>query len=310
MKNMLICGSPNIVLKLLIQSINKKYNLSFIGYNDMKQYYKIKELLEGESTIINRKDFSFKTLGKLFFKRYDVVLMFCTNNRISLFLMLYFKLQKIKIIVFPYDFPNRFLQRIYLKLADEVMSKGEKLPKDKPGLVFNGLIDKDKLQFKKHGLKNKINLVFIGGLWEGCVKCFKEIAKDNRFIIHVYAHTNKYKSKLLKQPVDNIILHGYIKDHKTLLEEITRYDFGLILSDRIASHNFMVKFYDYLCAGLPLIVSSYYDDVVDIVKKNRFGIVIFSPECLYDVIRCYDYSHLLENVEKNRKQFFMREVMI
>jgi hypothetical protein len=190
------------------------------------------------------------------------------------------------------------------------MIKGEKIPGNKPGIVFNGLIDKDKIQLKNNMSNDKVNLVFIGGLWEGNVKCFKEIIQDRRFLIHVYAHDNKYRKELLKHPVDNIILHDYFEDHKRFIEEISQYDFGLILSDRNASHNFMVKFYDYLCAGLPLIVSNHYDDVVDIVKKNRFGIVILSVEHLYDIIRCYDYSNLLKNVYKNRIKFFMREVEI
>lgn len=189
---------------------------------------------------------------------------------------------------------------------------------DKPHFVFNFLIEKNDIVFKEIKKINdeKIHLVYAGGVtqyWraENNYKVFQELLEQKTIILHVYSHTS-YLLDTLKH-YENLRIHPYITNHKGLIQEISRYNFGISMSIP-AEHDFMqaktasgIKIYDYLSAGLPIIIDNQHTSIGNMIKKYNFGIIIPLSEIknICNYIDRYDYTTLLSSVQKNREIFFV-----
>ena len=267
---------------------------------------------------------------------------FIKNGIIMLIMKWFFP--RLSRIYFPYDIisyayqkENKYLNksklsflfdRICFEKSDKTITKGSegelkhlaeiyKIDK-KPHFVFNFLIEQKDIIVKKEKKLdlNKINLVFIGGIanparGDNNYIVFKELLKEKKIALHIYSHTSDLLNDLKHN--DNLIIHDYIKDHSKLITEISKYDFGITLS-KPSEHVFLqlkmssgVRLYDYLTAGLPIIIDSEHTLMANIISKNNFGIVISINELksIVKYINECDYASLILSVNKNREKYFV-----
>ena len=140
-------------------------------------------------------------------------------------------------------------------------------------------------------------------------KIFEELLKEKRIILHVYSHTSYLLTTL--QNNKNLIIHDYVTNHSDLIKEISKYDFGISLS-LPSPDNFIqakmasgVRIYDYLTAGLPIIIDAKHTSVANIITTNNFGLVIPLNEIrnITTYINRSNYELLLISVKKNRNNF-------
>jgi RimJ/RimL family protein N-acetyltransferase len=293
-------GPPTTVTRILIKKLfYQKQDISFIGYLDIRQYDEVKKILNDKAYIINRTSFNtgFKPFLTLLRNKYENVIVFGNRNLVNLFFIFFYKLYRSKIFYFPYDYENKFLCKLCEKLSDKIILKG---------VNFKHLVERNDLVNKESKLDyDNINLVFIGGVWDGNWGMLKRLAKYENITVHIYC-TNRFFDDLNNIP-DNIKLHKTIDNHKKFIKEISEYDFGLIVIDsnicNYAGHSTTMKMFDYLSANLPILISYEYTDMSRLINYYHLGIIIYDLNNLNDIIRSCDYPSLLESVNVNRKNF-------
>jgi hypothetical protein len=221
-----------------------------------------------------------------------------------------------------------FFDRICYENSDKIITKGsegelkylEVIYKiyNKPHFAFNFLIEQKDLEEKINTELNfdDIKLVFIGGVFsskdgDNNYDVFMELLQNKNITLHVYSHSSPETLNGLKG-INNLIIHPYIKDHKELIKEISKYDFGISISDPF-KHEFIqakmasgMRIYDYLAAGLPIIVDEKHELQAKIIKDNDFGILIPRHDIknIITWIKKYNYKNLIESVKKNREKYF------
>jgi hypothetical protein len=142
-------------------------------------------------------------------------------------------------------------------------------------------------------------------------KVFAELLKEKNIVLHVYSHSPEVLQPLTYHK--NLQIHKYITNHKELINDISQYDFGISLSIP-PHHDYLqakmasgVKIYDYLTAGLPIIIDAEHTSIANIITTNNFGVVI--PLNKIGNIKTYinkcDYELLLMSVKKNREKFII-----
>ena len=269
----------------------------------------------------------------------------CIKNGMIILLLKWF-FPSIQRVYFPYDIifyaipttlrenaRNRllfFFDRICFEKCNKVITKGFDGELDylksiykidrKPHFVFNFLIEKEDVMNKVAGMQkknNKIHLVSIGGIKNPVVGdnnyiVIKEILKEKDIIFHVYSHS----SGLLKtlENNKNLLIHKYVTDHNKLIKELSDYDFGVSLScscqqDLIqAKMASGVRIYDYLAAGLPVIIDNEHTSLANMVVENNFGIVIPLKDIknIINYIYNCEYDSLISSIKKNREKYFVK----
>jgi len=349
-KNLLICGNPNPLLRIMIENLSDKYNIYFITYSQKNQFSIIKKLLKN-NVFVNKRQYLHNIIVWIF-----LCLTICKKQKIDIFiaytdnpipnglcmLLLKWLNPHITRIFFPYDVVSYavpkefkykhksrifyFFDRICYENANKIITKGAvnelkylhgiyKIY-NKPHFPFNFLIERKHLVIKdkKSIDKNNIQLVFIGGLSlkDDCITAFEKILKDNKISLHIYTHSSLefFKNKI---SANNIIFHSFIKDHKQLMKEISQYDFGLSFSYSF-KHEYLqskmasgLRIYDYITAGLPVIVDDKHELMANLIKENNFGIVVPVDEAEHigHYIGENDYSKLISCVKSNRKKYFV-----
>ncbi len=266
------------------------------------------------------------------------------KNGMMLFIVKWF-FPDINRIYFPYDilsyaFPEKlkyksksrlsyFFDRICFEKSHKIITKGfedelkylqdtYKIYK-KPHFVFNLLIEeKDTVNKTATMLKkdDKIHLASIGGVKNPAIGdnnyiVFKELLKEKNIVLHVYSHTSELLEDLKHDK--NLCIHPYIKDHNELVKKISKYDFGVSLSSPVQS-NFIqakmasgVRVYDYLSAGLPVIIDSEHTSMANMIMQNNFGIVIPLKDIkniMHYIDKC-DYNSLISFVKENREKYYV-----
>lgn len=101
------------------------------------------------------------------------------------------------------------------------------------------------------------------------------------------------------------------------IEEFSQYDFAVLIGlfDGIEFSKVSYgtctssKFFTYLAAGLPIIVSEEYSYLASLVRKYEIGIVINQREIfsLSEIIKKYDYEKLKINVKRAMEDFSMKK---
>jgi len=351
-KKILICGFPNTALRIFIKSLNSKYDVFFISCSGNHQYPQIKEIIGENAFIIDssashdimkRMILSFKLIRK---NKIDIFLTYHNNSTTNglLILMVKWFFPSIQRIFFPYDIlayarpkelkyhtTNRFgffLDRICYEKCDKIITKGfegelkylEGIYRihEKPHFAFNFLIEKKDVVDKKNIELDvdDIQLVFIGGVSDSrCndnnCEVFKEILNEKNITLHVYSHSSL---DILKdfEHIEKLVIQPYITGHKELIKEISKYDFGVTISDPF-EHEFIqakmasgMRIYDYIAAGLPIIVDEKHELQANIVKINNFGIVIprHDVKNIISHIKGHGYKQLITSIKKNREKFF------
>ena len=69
-----------------------------------------------------------------------------------------------------------------------------------------------------------------------------------------------------------------------------------------------MRLYDYLAAGLPIIIDSEHTLMANIVTSNNFGITIPIKDVknIINYVNKCDYDSLISSVNKNRKKYFAK----
>jgi len=349
-KNLLICGNPNPVSRIMIENLMDTHNIFFIAYSKKSQFLKIKDLLR-DHVFVNKRSYIHNIMLWIF-----ICLIICKKQKIDTFiaytdnpipnglciLLLKWFFPQINRVFFPYDIisyavPKEFkyqhknkifyfFDRICYEHADKIITKGSDNELkylegiyhvyNKPHFPFNFLIEK-KHSISKKNVKldmNNINIVFVGGITkkDDSLAAFNNILKNKNITLHIYSHSlEEIKTNI--QSYENLVFHSYVSDHKKFIKEISTYDFGLsysysfkeeFLQSKMASG---VRIYDYLSAGLPIIIDDKHELMANIIKENNFGIIIpiRDEEHIFSYIKKHDYRKLISSVEKNRKKFFV-----
>ena len=229
----------------------------------------------------------------------------------------------------PFSF---FFDKLCFEKSDKIITKGSEDEliylkgayriHGKPHLAFNFLIEQKDVIDKTSDIidlkdRKKIHLVSIGGVknpvsGDNNYIVFKELLKEKRIVLHVYSHTSDILDEL-KENNENLIIHEYILDHNKFIREIAKYDFGISISKPL-KYDFLqakmasgIRIYDYLSAGIPIIVDNKHTLVADIITSNNFGIVVPLTEVgdIMKYIDNCDYLSLLASIRENRKKFFI-----
>lgn len=135
--------------------------------------------------------------------------------------------------------------------------------------------------------------------------------------LHLYPFPNEpleYYSELLEMEKTNPYLNIYSSvPNFTLANEIGKYHFGILPNFKVDSYPIMDfkldmctsnKFFNYLEAGIPIIVSDELKFMSWIVKRYQIGIVVKKGELnnLKNIIFEHDYKQMIENVIKVREK--------
>ncbi|MCZ7371212.1 MAG: hypothetical protein O8C66_11935 [Candidatus Methanoperedens sp.] len=170
----------------------------------------------------------------------------------------------------------------------------------------------------------EIHLVYIGSVstdpkyeYKNFIPLIKELAKQK-------IHLDIYPSNPLeyRKATDYIELEKkvhYFHFHKHILynelsKEIAKYDWGIdivknIQGERLTDEKAKVamgaKFFGYLEAGIPVIVSHHYTLIKDFVETNQIGFSVKDTEIdqIGEMIKTYDPMKLKENIIKTREIF-------
>jgi D,D-heptose 1,7-bisphosphate phosphatase len=263
-------------------------------------------------------------------------------------LMMKWCFPKIKRVYFPYDIihyllPKKernkyrenwiksqlpfFFDKICFENCDKIITKGFEGElkylkevyniENKPHYVFNHLIEGADVVNKNISQlnKDKVNLVYIGGISSSKltnhIEVIKELINEKKIILHIYSHNASILDDLKNNK--NLIIHDYVDQHKDLINKISKYDFGFLLSkppeydylqQKMAS---TMKIYDYLAANLPIITNSEHEFRANMVKSNNLGIVIPLSDIknVIKYIEKSDYKSLLSSVKKQREQYLV-----
>lgn len=252
---------------------------------------------------------------------------------------------KITRIYFPYDIapytiPKNLKNTLKSKLAlffdkicfltcHKIITKGFKddlnyLEKSykihkKSHFVFNFLIERKdtankKVEtFRKEGI---VHLVSIGGVKNPAIGdnnyiIIKELLNEKKIVLHVYSHTSELLNELKYN--NNLCIHPYVKDHNKFIKEISKYDFGVSISFPLKSDLIQAKMasgirvYDYLSAGIPIIIDEEHTLMANMIVENNFGLIIPLKEVknIINYINKCDYKHLINSVKKNREKYFV-----
>jgi len=106
----------------------------------------------------------------------------------------------------------------------------------------------------------------------------------------------------------------YLGDYPHLIsQKIANYDYGLMIydfdgictGDLHFKYLIPTKLFSYLEAGLPVLVSSRFEAVCEIVLKYKIGVVINDIDCISDIIEKLNIDELKENVLKAREEIQM-----
>jgi hypothetical protein len=102
----------------------------------------------------------------------------------------------------------------------------------------------------------------------------RDLSKDH--VIHVYGVTERASEGAVRSELKDIVQwHNPISQGR-LLQELTQYDFGLILLPNVDVERFHTvlpnKLFEYVCAGIPVLVSPY-RAMTNFVRKYGCGTV-------------------------------------
>jgi len=194
----------------------------------------------------------------------------------------------------------------YYNLIDNSICFGNYFPQ-------NSILESADFLSKTSSLSKKLNLVYLGRISEhkndhrNIVNVIQNLSNRD-LVIHIYPSKNK-KYPSFSQ-ISNVVIHDKLPYNK-LIKEISQYDFGVTaFNDEVASklphirYAFGNKTYDYLCAGLPVLVQNCLDDVLDFITNNSFGFVMENYD-EYNNLSSSEYSNIVLNIIQSRNQFSM-----
>lgn len=143
---------------------------------------------------------------------------------------------------------------------------------------------------------------------------FQEIA-NHHMHIHIYptidliTRSNDTYRKLAE--VNEFIHFHNHMDRKSLLQEITQFDYGWAGFNGIKNKehldiSFPNKIIEYICSGLPVLAFPH-KRIKRFIEKNKLGLVFEDIDELEKRVKIEDLSHIKENALKSRKRFTIEE---
>jgi len=132
--------------------------------------------------------------------------------------------------------------------------------------------------------------VFVGHINGPKLNRLVEIANRG---VHVHLYTlqkNAFRQTLVETCTSHSYLHWHdALPYKSLLKELTQYDFGLVLWYEEAKEPFFQaslpsKLFDYLAAGLPVVVGPF-QALTEFVRQHQCGFVLYDDNELPDKLR-------------------------
>src|SRR3989338_1666685 len=219
------------------------------------------------------------------------------------------------------------LEKFCLLRADKILHKGlktelELLPfykkiKDKPHYLFREFLDKNLVQECDRNIKlskkdGKIHLVYVGGLYlktlpsiESFWDFYPKITAQ-KIHLHIYSKQPEEIVKKLEEIErrDSYFHYEGFMEHDALIKDIPKYDYGIhlfgggMLKKVDLNVAFSNKNYDYLSAGLPIIVSNNLEATNEFVTNNKIGFSIEYEDLLKlkDKVVNNDTAFYLENI--------------
>lgn len=143
---------------------------------------------------------------------------------------------------------------------------------------------------------------------------FREIA-SHQINIHIYPTINLITQsndtyRRLSEVNEFIHFHNHM-DRKSLLQEITQYDYGWAGFNGTKNNehldiSFPNKIIEYICSGLPVLAFPH-KRIKRFIEKNKLGLAFEDIDELEKRLRTEDLSHIKENVLKSRKRFTTEE---
>lgn len=178
-----------------------------------------------------------------------------------------------------------------------------------------------------HPKNNKISFVYSGGIYgkhelktsHGLTDFFDIIEKlDSQNIdFHIYPSPLLRKESYYdyvdaQQQYSHFFFHESISQQK-LSEELSQYHFGILphfrseesnLSDEKLRTASSLKLFNYLEAGLPIIVSAELEFMAWLVKRYKIGFSIYKEDVadIKNIIQSCDYTELQKNVFEARQK--------
>jgi len=166
---------------------------------------------------------------------------------------------------------------------------------------------------KLSALDNKVHLVYQGRLAEKksdhryIVNQLAGFPAD-KYVVHIFPSNSKEFGEYRALP--HVVMEQKLP-YAQLIKAISAMDYGLVMfQDTIAAklpairYAFGNKTYDYLCAGLPIMVQDCLDEVRDFVQEHQVGIVVPSDPGT-GIPDEHEYHQLVERVLAVREQFSM-----
>lgn len=220
----------------------------------------------------------------------------------------------------------KFLEKRLIKYVDKIITVSESIANEyvrlygvnKPALVLNcpkfqKVVKKDLFREKFNLNKNDIIFLYIGGLQLGrgieiILDVFKRLTNEKVLIV-LGDGSLKEKVEVYAKTCKNIFYHPAVS-YEILLNYTASADFGLLpYENTCLNHYFCLpnKLFDYLMAGLPVIVPDLLE-LKKIVETYRLGYIVesYKPENLITTINGIkkdDKFSFLNNIKKFDEEY-------
>lgn len=210
----------------------------------------------------------------------------------------------------------RIVERICIKFVDEVITVSDSIANEyvrlysikKPTIVLNiptvYKVDNKKDLFRKKFNIPKSSIIFLyqGGIFkrrgiEELLTAFKNVEK-NKVIVFMGDGNLTNKVKEASKEYKNIFYHEAV-DKDVLLEHTSSADIGFLILDTTCLSYYYAspnKFFEYIHAGIPVIISDLYD-MKKILSKYKNGLVLENTSLLQKLIS----SQTKESINKMKK---------
>ncbi|MBI2004029.1 hypothetical protein HYS72_01040 [Candidatus Pacearchaeota archaeon] len=254
-------------------------------------------------------------------------------TRLSLFLIdakvpkIYYAYDILAFYRKKFSMRENFLKKIekyYFKKMDGILHKGPReeltlldYPVNVPDLaLLPGCLEDWTYVPKKKNMK-EIHLAVAGPPLESdyYINPFKNIIREITFQkihLHIYGKSLLNNKYFLKEEKNNSYFHYHDKvSPDELNKEISNYHYGLVsdffnklINPLWLKTSIGNKMYNYLEAGLPIIMTNDLQAMADIVKKHKIGICIDYKDIkeLKNILKGIDYEKLQKNIKVAQKE--------